>query len=74
MLFVLADVVHGRYTTAWLVPSLAFADLAKVRSNRTRRFSASLKPACKDQWVAYRLSPTELPIAVLDRLSELAEI
>jgi len=74
MLFVLADVVHGRYTTAWLVPSPVFAALAKVRTNGTRRFSASLKPASQDQWAAYRLSPTELPLTVLERLSELAEV
>lgn len=73
MLFVLADVVHGRYTDAWLVPSPVFAGLAKVRNNGTRRFSASLKPASQDQWVPYRRSPTELPLAVLARLTELAE-
>jgi len=44
MLFVLADVVYGRYTQAWLVPSPVFDQLAKVRNNETRRFSASLKP------------------------------
>src|SRR5450759_1455333 len=74
MLFVLADVVQGRYTAAWLVPSPVFAELAKVRSNGTRRFSASLKPASKDQCAAYRLSPTELPLTVLERLSQLAEV
>lgn len=73
MLFVLADVVHRRYTHAWLVPSPVFADFAKVRNNGIRRFSASLKPASNDQWVPYRLSPTELPQTVLARLTELAE-
>ena len=33
MLFVLADVVEGRYTTAWLVPSKEFASRAQVRSD-----------------------------------------
>jgi len=72
MLVVLADVAHGRYTQAWLVPSPVFDQLAKVRNNETRRFSASLKPGSHDQWVPYRLSPTELPQAVLARLEELA--
>jgi hypothetical protein len=72
-LFVLADVVEGRYTTAWLVPSTVFAELAKVRSNGTRRFSASLKDGTKDQWAAYRLSPQELPLKLLSCLGELGK-
>jgi hypothetical protein len=71
MLFVLADVTQGRYSKAWLVPSVVFADKTKVRSNHTRRFSASLKLASRDQWSAFRLEPEDLPVAVLDRLAQL---
>lgn len=72
MLFVLADVIKGRYTKAWLVPSSIFAARTEVRANHTRRFSASLKATSKDQWSEFRLEPAELPVAILGRLDELA--
>lgn len=65
MLFVLADVAEGRYTTAWLVPSEEFASRAKVRSDGKRRFVASLKLDTKDQWVSFRHSAATLPAEIL---------
>ena len=35
------------------------------------RFSASMKPESKDQWVPFRLTALELPRRVLVRLAEL---
>jgi hypothetical protein len=74
MLFVLADVTEGRYTKAWLVPSAIFASRTKVRANQTRRFSASVKATTKDQWSEFRLEPSELPTAILDRLAGLVSV
>lgn len=65
MLFVLAEVVEGRYTTAWLVPSKEFASRAQVRSDGKRRFVASVKPDTKDQWVSFRHNAATLPAEVL---------
>jgi len=65
MLFVLADVAKGQYTTAWLVPSEEFACRAKVRSDGKRRFVASLKPDTKDQWVSFRHTAATLPAEIL---------
>jgi len=72
MLFVAVDVDAGALMTAWLVPSVEFdARKGNVTSNGTYRFRASLKPATQDQWRPWRLTPAQLPGAVLRRLTEL---
>jgi hypothetical protein len=58
--------------TAWLVPSVEFdAHKGNMTSNGTYRFRASLKPDTQDQWRPWRLTPAQLPGAVLRRLTEL---
>jgi hypothetical protein len=42
-----------------------------MTSNGTYRFRASLKPDTQDQWRPWRLTPAQLPGAVLRRLTEL---
>jgi hypothetical protein len=67
MLFVAVDVDAGSLMTAWLVPSVE----GNMTSNGTYRFRASLKPDTQDQWRPWRLTPAQLPGAVLRRLTEL---
>jgi hypothetical protein len=72
MLFVVIDAAVGRITTAWLVPSPAFAELVTRPNGQGRRvFAASSKPDAADRWRCYRLTAPELPVRVLDRLAEL---
>jgi len=70
MLFVLADVTEGRYTTAWLVPSIDFAAKTSGSLNKERRrFSGSVKPGTRDRWVGYRHTPATLPAEILRTLT-----
>ena len=71
MLFVAVDVPTGAYTTAWLVPSEAFAAGTTISGQGRRRFYASLNKASTAKWSAYRLTPAELPQRILSRLAEL---
>lgn len=72
MLFVVVEPAEGRIKWAWLVPSLAFAELVPTPNGRGRRvFAASSKPGTADRWSEFRLTAAELAPRVLDRLAEL---
>ncbi|MER7562135.1 hypothetical protein ACGFWE_08780 [Streptomyces sp. NPDC048523] len=74
MLFVAVDVERGAIMTAWLVPSLEFAEMVPEPNSKGRfRFSASMKPASMDRWTPFRLEAAELPRRILARLAELEE-
>ena len=53
--------------TVWLVPSLELAKLVKPNRRGRLSFMASLRPASKDRWSQYRLTPAELPGRSLPR-------
>jgi hypothetical protein len=71
LLFVAVEVTTGAYTHAWLVPSPEFAAATTPNPRGRRRFGASLSPSTRDRWRRYRLSPTELPQRILERLEQL---
>jgi hypothetical protein len=75
MLFVVIEPAEGRIATAWLVPSPEFAALVPTPNGQGRRvFVASAKIDTADRWRRYRLTATQLPSRVLDRLAELDTI
>ncbi|MGW6443039.1 hypothetical protein [Lentzea sp. NPDC055074] len=72
LLFVAIDVDRGAIITAWLVPSVVFAELATESVTRGRyRFYASLKDGGRDRWQSYRLAPEELAPRLMARLRDL---
>ena len=71
MLYVAVDVVEGHLDMAWLVPSLALAQVVKPNSRKRLRFAASMKPGSRDQWSSYRLLPSALPSKILSELDHL---
>jgi hypothetical protein len=72
MLFVAVDDEQGQLETAWLVPSVVFDKQKGAPTARGKyRFAASLKPDSRDQWAPFRLTPHELPAAILHQLNEL---
>lgn len=75
MLFVAVDVKLGVIMKAWLVPSEDYAATLKEPNSRGRfRFSASMKESTSDRWRTHRLEAQELPVAVLERLDDLAKV
>ena len=69
LLFVAIDIERGAVECAWLVPSVDFdARKGSLRTLGTFRFTASMKPGSADQWRPWRLTPAELPWAVIERL------
>jgi hypothetical protein len=72
MLFALADPDASDLVWCWLVPSPAFADLARPTSTGRLRFVASVKDTTADKWSRWRLEPDGLAAAVLARLDVLA--
>jgi hypothetical protein len=73
-LFVAVNVEQGVIMKAWLIPSLAFAEMVPEPNSRGRfRFSASMKSASMDRWTPFRLEAAELPQRILTRLAELEE-
>lgn len=72
MLFVAVNDEQGQLETAWLVPSVVFDNQKGAPAARgSYRFAASLKPDSQDKWAPFRLTPHELPAAILHRLDEL---
>ncbi|GAA4153894.1 hypothetical protein GCM10022286_00830 [Gryllotalpicola daejeonensis] len=72
MLFVLVDIERGAIDRAWLVPSVEFdAMKGSMTTNKTYRFSASLKADSADKWSPFRLSAAQLPSKIVERLGEL---
>ena len=69
MLFVVIDVQRGAIDTAWLVPSLDYVGkLRQPNSQGNYRFVASMKDETRDQWSAFRYTPTDLPKGILKYL------
>lgn len=72
VLVVVIDPAEGRILTAWLVPSIDFAELVPVPNGLGRRvFSASSKPDSRDRWRRWRLAPVELAPRLLHRVADL---
>ena len=71
MLFVVVDRPNAALDTVWFVPSADFDRFAATTGKLTRRFSASLKDASRDQWRRYRMPFRELPNALLAALQTL---
>jgi hypothetical protein len=72
LLFAAVDVERGAVECAWLIPSPQFNDRkGSLRTQGTYRFVASMKADSQDQWRPWRKTPSELPTAILERLSAL---
>lgn len=72
MLFVAVDDEQGQLEAAWLVPSVFFdQQKGTATAGGSFRFAASLKPSSQDKWAPFKLTPHELPAAILNRLDEL---
>lgn len=69
VLFVVVDVLAGRFDTCWLVPSADLTTKARRDSLGRYRFVASPKANSRDQWSSYRLNGPQLAEHILALLA-----
>jgi len=71
VLFVVIDRATAQFGPVWFVPSIDFAEKSTIAAKTSLRFSANSGQEARDRWVPFRMSFSELPIAILKKLGTL---
>jgi hypothetical protein len=70
LLFVAVDMHEATFGPVWLIPSRIFQEQAFQIGNGKFRFTASMKADSVDRWRRYRLSKSELHLAILKIMAQ----